>query len=241
MLTAAVTALLAPPPLPQTQVVSEVLERCGEDVEAAVAQLSSLELATAPVAQQQAQAQQQQDAQQQVGSEGGVQEGAPASGVDVHAHEHSEVAGPSGLAKATAAGLPDPSSPEWVDGLVSEMSAAADLDDAKRRAARVLQTFATAVASAGGDAENARLCTQIDDLARENSILKRAVATLHNRHHEMFKEAGQVGDLKRLVAHQQEQLKQAEISNYTLQMHLRQAADGGGGGEKHNRRGPDVF
>ena len=213
-----------PPPPPQTQVVSEVLERCGEDVEAAVAQLSSLELATAPVAQQQAQAQQQQDAQQQVGSEGGVQEGAPASGVDVHAHEHSEVAGPSGLAKATAAG-----------------SAAADLEDAKRRAARVLQTFATAVASAGGDAENARLCTQIDDLARENSILKRAVATLHNRHHEMFKEAGQVGDLKRLVAHQQEQLKQAEISNYTLQMHLRQAADGGGGGEKHNRRGPDVF
>eukprot|EP00793_Prasinoderma_coloniale_P004644 PRCOL_00000405-RA len=214
------------------KVVTDVLEACGDDVESAVAQLSSLELATNSRAQvgaadsggRGAEREQQEASEQQCAAL------VASGGADDH------IAGPSGRAETQA--LPDPSSQEWVDGLVSEMSAATDIGDAKRRAARVLQTYAMAVACRGGDVENAQLREQVDALARDNTILKRAVAIQNNRQQELAKTAAQVDELKRVVATQQEQLKQAEMSNYALSVHLRQATAGGG---QNGEQPPDIF
>ncbi|KAL0340501.1 UNVERIFIED_CONTAM: hypothetical protein Sradi_4566900 [Sesamum radiatum] len=86
--------------------------------------------------------------------------------------------------------------------------------------------------------ENTMLKQQLEVLIQENNILKRAVSIQHERQKE-FEEMGQeLHQLKQLVSQYQEQLRNLEINNYALAMHLKQAQQSNSiSGRFH----PDVF
>ncbi|KAJ9179020.1 hypothetical protein P3X46_010850 [Hevea brasiliensis] len=131
---------------------------------------------------------------------------------------------------------------EWVDLFVREMMSAANVDDARARASRVLEILERSISKhAAEDAaqslqkENLMLKEHIEVLMRENTILKRAVAIQHERQKE-FEDKHR--ELQQLVSQYQQQLKTLEVNNYALMMHLRQAQQSS---PIPGRFHPDVF
>mmetsp|Transcript_19245 Transcript_19245/g.65442 ORF Transcript_19245/g.65442 Transcript_19245/m.65442 type:complete len:306 (+) Transcript_19245:65-982(+) len=153
----------------------------------------------------------------------------------------AEPAAPTADAGAAEPGSATPeeveATPEqWAEAVVTQMQQASDVADAKARAGGVLAAFERGVRARVAAEEGPRARA----MERDNAILKRAVAILHQRQGEeaAAKEA-EVGRLQQMVREQQEQLQQAHVQNYSLSMHLRQAMEGSqlpGGA-----RGPDVF
>jgi len=137
---------------------------------------------------------------------------------------------------------------------VREMGASSDVPDAHARAERVLQAFEATVrgsvagadrggAGAGGeDGAGAASGGDPNTLARENVILKRAVAIQNARQQEHEATRHQIVELQRAVLSYQERLQNAERQNYSLGVHLKEAmgARGGGHGGVFDRN-PDVF
>lgn len=81
---------------------------------------------------------------------------------------------------------------EWVELFVREMSCATGVDDAKARAAKALEVFeqwirsraaaeAEVLAAAHKEEENTVLKQQIEEVKKENMILKRAVSVQNER------------------------------------------------------------
>ena len=141
--------------------------------------------------------------------------------------------------------------------LVQEMSASTDVPDAHNRATRVLQAFEVAVRGAvagggvdgvggagGGDGGGAGVSAEAaarvnaENLARENVILKRAVAIQNARQQEHGQLQQQVVELQRACAQYQEQLQQAQRQNYSLSLHLKEAMSPSPG---NGFRNPDVY
>ena len=95
---------------------------------------------------------------------------------------------------------------------------------------------------AGGDADALR--GALDAALRDNVILKRAVAIQNARQQEAAAAAeAQVAELRAALAAQGSQLAAAQLSAYSLSVHLREAL---GGKEQqrsqaHQPRNPDVF
>lgn len=91
----------------------------------------------------------------------------------------------------------------------------------------------------GGDAAEQRAA----GLARENLILKRAVAIQNARHQEHARAEEQIVALQRACAQYQEQLQASERQNYSLGLHLKEALGGAASspGLFGERRPPDVF
>ncbi|KAG5523299.1 hypothetical protein RHGRI_035195 [Rhododendron griersonianum] len=115
---------------------------------------------------------------------------------------------------------------EWVELFVREMTSATSIDDARSRAARVLESLEQSISvQAGTEAAqshhkvNVMLKEQIEVLLRENTILKRAVAIQHERQKE-YDDRNQ------------------EVNNYALTMHLQQAQQSN---SLPGRFNPDVF
>lgn len=139
-------------------------------------------------------------------------------------------------------------SQEWVTALVQEMSSSANVPDAHVRATRVLQAFEAAVrgavAGGGGGAGDAggeggsAAKAHADNLARENVILKRAVAIQNARQQDHGQLQLQVAELQRVCAQYQHQLQQAQRQNYSLSLHLKEAMSPSPGSFNRN---PDVF
>lgn len=134
---------------------------------------------------------------------------------------------------------------EWVELFVKEMIGAKSIDEARCRAARVLESLEQSIsARVGAEAaqvfhkENMTLKEQLEVLLRENSILKRAVAIQHERQKEYDERNQEVQQLKQLVVQYQEQLRNLEVNNYALTMHLRQAQQGN---SIPGRFHPDIF
>ncbi|XP_077237926.1 uncharacterized protein LOC143879433 [Tasmannia lanceolata] len=134
---------------------------------------------------------------------------------------------------------------EWVELFVREMMNAADMEDARARASRVLEVLEKSIAArAGAEAaqsfqkENVILKEQVEVLIRENTILKRAVAIQHERQKECDERSQEMQHLKQLVSQYQEQLRTLEVNNYALTMHLRQAQQSN---SIPGRFHPDVF
>jgi hypothetical protein len=140
--------------------------------------------------------------------------------------------------------------------LVREMSASSDVPDAHARAERVLQAFEATVrgsVAAGGlgpggvpgaaPGAHAGPCPAAGDpntLARENVILKRAVAIQNARQQEHEATRHQMVELQRLVLSYQERLQNAEQTNYSLGVHLKEAMGARSHGGVFDRN-PDVF
>lgn len=133
-------------------------------------------------------------------------------------------------------------SQEWVTALVQEMSASADVADAHTRATRVLQAFEAAVrgavASDGAGAAGADAKAMAENLAKENLILKRAVAIQNARQQEHGQLQQQVAELQRACATYQQELLQAQRTNYSLGLHLKEAMSPS---PSTFNRNPDVF
>ncbi|CAI0472684.1 unnamed protein product [Linum tenue] len=131
---------------------------------------------------------------------------------------------------------------KWVDLFVHEMMTAADLDDARRRAASILEAFEKTIASQSRSLgenikqmENASLRDHLQGLVNDNQILKRAVAIQHERNLEQEEKAKEVHNLKLVLNQYQEQVRSLEdgelgfflsavqLNNYALKLHLQRA------------------
>lgn len=113
--------------------------------------------------------------------------------------------------------------PEWIGAFVTEMSRSRDVGDAHERASRALAAFEAFIVSRCVTKDNS------GKLERENGVLKRAVAIQAARLNEaadtVKKQAAHVCKLEQLAREQCEKLKQAEHTNYSLSVHLRQATE----------------
>ena len=236
--------------------MSHILEKCG-DIDDAIRQLTSLKLSY----QSARSAEDSEDlavrairqCDDHAAASGRVPDADAAAAVAADSSAPSAVEAAEAEARAAAADsaaaaslAPAASavvSREWVGALVQEMSAATDVPDAHERATRVLQAFEASVRSAvagerrrggGGDAS-----ARAEILARENLILKRAVAIQNARQQEHGQTQQQVVALQRLCAQYQEQLQAAERQNYSLGLHLKEAMGTPSPGVFD--RNPDVF
>jgi hypothetical protein len=104
-----------------------------------------------------------------------------------------------------------------VDLVVREMSAAANLDDARARAGKVLTEFEAVVrerveSGAGAAAkENGVLKEHMQALMKDNHILKRAVQIQNARQLESEEKMKEVHQLKQMLHQYQEQLRTLEV------------------------------
>ncbi|XP_010928333.1 uncharacterized protein [Elaeis guineensis] len=213
------------------QFLGRALEASGNDLASAIKSLNDLHLESADINFDSA------------GSK-------PESGMETNVHVLTEgIVNNNGAEEAAenphgAACLPTEGS-EWVELFVREMMNAADMDDARTRASRVLEvleksivTCANAEAMQNFHKENVMLKEQVEVLLRENAVLKRAVAIQHERQKEYDERSQELQRLKQLVSQYQEQLRTLEVNNYALTMHLRQAQQSSSiPGHFH----PDVF
>ncbi|XP_075509809.1 uncharacterized protein LOC142546153 isoform X3 [Primulina tabacum] len=120
---------------------------------------------------------------------------------------------------------------EWVELLVREVTGASNVEDAKERVSRALESLEKSIC-ANATAEAAQ------SFQKENTILKRAVSIQHERQKEFEEMGRELHQLKQLVSQYQEQLRTLEVNNYALAMHLKQAQQSNSiSGRFH----PDVF
>uniref|UniRef100_A0A7S3K0L7 CUE domain-containing protein n=1 Tax=Aureoumbra lagunensis TaxID=44058 RepID=A0A7S3K0L7_9STRA len=101
---------------------------------------------------------------------------------------------------------------EWVDALVDEMRESRDVPDARIRAARALGAFEQFILSRSNE--------KAEKLEKENTLLKRAVAIQAQR---LQESRDDIAKLKREAEEQRIELKKAQLTNYSLSVHLRQS------------------
>ncbi|KAK7349131.1 hypothetical protein VNO77_06246 [Canavalia gladiata] len=134
---------------------------------------------------------------------------------------------------------------EWIEFFVREMEIATSVDDARARAARMLEVLEKSIsarARAGAtDAlqkENLMLKEQIEVLIKEKNSFKNAFKIQHERFSDYEVKNQELQHLRQLVSQYQEQIRTLEVNNYALAMHLKQAQQSN---PFHGRFPPDVF
>mmetsp|Transcript_37369 Transcript_37369/g.66917 ORF Transcript_37369/g.66917 Transcript_37369/m.66917 type:complete len:273 (-) Transcript_37369:22-840(-) len=208
----------------EKEVICSVLFECGDNIDAAIKRLGELRLNGG------------KDAEVK-------QNGNYVAEVQVSVKATGERADEPSVEKADA-GLPAEgdvrSADEWINIVVSEMAAATDMDDARVRAAKVLQTFEHQVQKTTNEAvksEHATLSAQVTELLRDNGILKRAVQIQNSRMQELAEKDEQMVRLQQTLQQYQEKCRVLELNNYSLSLHLRQAESS----PMPQHRHPDVF
>lgn len=214
----AVAAVKALFPGMDAQVVENVLAECGQDIDAAIRRLNQLKLST---------------------EQGGQQ--APAQSDTATAPENTQQAHVQQAAAAAAAVPSGPQTAEqWIDALVQEMAAAKDMEDARSRAGKLLQAFEQFV-TARNKAEAAppgSAQARVEEVTRENTILKRAVQIQNAKLQEASTKDQEIAGLKQMLGQYQERLRQMELNNYSLALHLQKATNDR---SQTCNRPPDVF
>lgn len=134
---------------------------------------------------------------------------------------------------------------EWIEFFVSEMIMATSVDDARARAARLLEFLeksiserAKAEAADALQKENLMLKEHIEVLIKEKNSFKNAFRIQHERLSDYEEKTQELQHMKQLVSQYQEQIRNLEVNNYALSMHLRQAQQGN---PFPGRFPPDVF
>lgn len=134
---------------------------------------------------------------------------------------------------------------EWIDFFVREMMVATSVDDARARAARMLEVLeksiserARAEATDALQKENLMLKEQIEALIKEKNSFRNAFRIQHERFADYEVKNQELQNLKQLVSQYQEQIRTLEVNNYALAMHLKQAQQGN---PFPGRFPPDVF
>ena len=128
----------------------------------------------------------------------------------------------------------------------------------RSRAVKILSSFERFVlghsSSGSGPASSSTLSNLAkanEDLSKENQILKRAVQIQNQKLIEKAQiqetlarqQEVELSHFREVVSQQQQQIRQLEMSNYSLAVHLPRAEGGGngGGGGSMGSRPPDVF
>ena len=140
---------------------------------------------------------------------------------------------PSTTNTATPAAAATRTADEWIEILVQEMSAAADVADAKQRASTVLRAFEQAVMQ--------HTEQQTGELSRENALLKRAVGIQNSRLQELLGREAEAVALQATLEATNERVHALEVQNYSLQLHLRRATDAQQASFTPGRTNPDVY
>lgn len=122
--------------------------------------------------------------------------------------------------------IPDDGTTDWVELVIREMMTCSSVEDARAKAAKVLKGFEKSIGAR---------------FEKENMVLKRAVCVLLKRRKELEGGSREVRHLKELVAHQQEQLRALETTNYGLNLHLKQALQCNSNFVPAGSFNPDVF
>ncbi|KAI9107555.1 hypothetical protein K1719_021592 [Acacia pycnantha] len=190
------------------QVLERALQECGNDIDAAVKRLHELCLGSP-----------NENSAASEESEVNVETGKAKDDFDAPASE-SETA----LNNLPADGA------EWVDLFVREIAGATSIDDAKARAARILEVLEKSICECShveathvNQKENLVLKEQMGGLIKENNILKHAVKIQHERLADYDNKVIECQHLKQALSHCQEQVRSLEVKNYTLVMHLQQS------------------
>ncbi|XP_004486658.1 uncharacterized protein [Cicer arietinum] len=120
--------------------------------------------------------------------------------------------------------------PEWIDLFVREMTCATSVDDARARAAKLLEVLEKSIsahASSGAitdlQRENLMLKYQVELLTKERNCFKSAFRIQLERLSDYEDKERELQQLKQLVSQYQEQIRTLEVNNYALRMHLNQA------------------
>jgi len=216
-------------PLEMEQEVSTILEKCT-DIDDAIRQLTSLKINLDEARDQ---------AEDKVGAEASPLTVAAETLVQSENAQGtttpSETAG-EGNEEAKGDAEKPVLTQEWVSACVQEMSGSTDIPDAHNRATRVLSAFEGAVRAQASGRE-AKALARAKELANENVILKRAIVVQNKRSQEHGQLQRQAAELQQMCAQYQEQLQQAQLNNYSLSIHLRQAMNQA----PIAPRNPDIF
>lgn len=215
------------------QTLKNVLEGCGDNLDEAIRSLQALKIAAGQCEERLSAAKNVvQDATAKHLSSAGDENNASTMGERVGSVSDERTTSDF----ATGEGenpCPQRTADEWVDIVVGEMSRSADMEDAKKRAANVLGKFEQDVIKiVGVERERVR------QLLEENNILKRAVAIQNQRMAESAGKDKEIEHLRHLLTQCQDHLHKAEMNQYALALHLRQATGENTLGEK---RIPDVY
>lgn len=219
-----IAALKALFPTMEEQTIANVLEECGSNIDLAIKRLGELKLSS--------RTDDEEHTIDNVNSNGSA--GEPST---------------SGAARPGESTLPT-TAEEWVEVVVQQMSQAKDIADAKQRAVQILAAFEKRISQLAGNkvggasnnalvAENQALHAQIQELLKDNSILKRAIGIYNHRLQELAGKEAELQQTKHLLAQYQEKLHNLEVSNYSLALHLKQATDAQD--SLRGQRNPDVF
>ncbi|XP_042063158.1 uncharacterized protein LOC121807042 isoform X2 [Salvia splendens] len=134
---------------------------------------------------------------------------------------------------------------EWVNLFVREMMSATSIDDARLRAASILESLEKSISSRArveaaqsSHKENLMLKEHIKVLLQDNVILKRAVAIQYERQKENDEKSQEVQHAKQLLAQYQEQLRTLAANNYALTLRLQHSQLNNSFPGRYN---PDVF
>ncbi|BDA50624.1 hypothetical protein COCOBI_16-3000 [Coccomyxa sp. Obi] len=216
----------------EEKVLADILDTCGDNIDAAIKRLGQLHLTAHCVADVPEATAAPANPEPSQDSKPGVDTAALPK-----ADSHASVSPPPENAEG-------PQTPaDWVEALVQQMAGAKDVDDARDRASRVLQAFEQAVLrqSARSQPDMTALRNHLNELSRDNHILKRAVAIQNTRMQEACgaKDA-EISSLRSALAQYEQKVRTLELSNYSLSMHLRQATETGRGFDT-GQRPPDVY
>lgn len=217
------------------QVVADTLAEFGDNIDAAIKHLNNLQLSSPGTSKQHAIQEQQRS---------GILGPAPPAAVatDSATTTTAPVAAqadekPATISTSTTSVPPPPPSrtaEEWIGLLVQQMSAASDVVDAKQRASQVLRAFEQAVLQHSDQ--------QLNDASRENALLKRAVAIQNSRLQELLTKEAEANELRTTLETAKNRIQSLEVQNYSLQLHLKRAADAQQEGTlTPGRNNPDVF
>ncbi|KAF8050140.1 hypothetical protein N665_2038s0013 [Sinapis alba] len=134
---------------------------------------------------------------------------------------------------------------DWVALLIREVTQSTGIDDAKLRATKVLEALEHTLSSRAREEartkfqeEKVAVQQQVEDLMKDNTVLKRAVAIQHERQ-KAFEDANQQVDLlKQVIPQYQDKIRNLEMNNYALNLRLQQVEQGNPMLERFN---PDVY
>ncbi|EFN57660.1 hypothetical protein CHLNCDRAFT_142806 [Chlorella variabilis] len=228
-----VTALRGLFPEMSDKVIADVLAEYGDNIDAAIKHLTDLRLSAA-------------SSSAAISEQAAAMAAAAAEQHQQQQQQQSAAEAPSSNGGGTATTAVPKSAEEWVDFVVHEMAAAKDMADARARASKVLQAFEQAAVQhskhQGSAPDPERLRGQLCEAQRENQLLKRAVAIQNARLQELSGKEAEVAQLRQMLEGFQQKVHALEVQNYSLALHLKQAADGKdamqAAGFKNN---PDVF
>ncbi|WJX74932.1 hypothetical protein P8452_58525 [Trifolium repens] len=194
----------------EDQIIERALQECGNDLDAAIKSLHGLCLGSA--------------------DENSVIAPNPDAAVETVLEKFEGNGDASASGNQAAENNLPADGPEWIELFVSEMSCATSVDDARARAAKLLEVLEKSISanvSSGAmtdlQRENLMLKYQVEVLTKERNCFKSAFRIQLERLSDYEDKDRELQQLKQLVSQYQEQIRTLEVNNYALRMHLNQA------------------